>query len=278
MKAIFTSDLHGNISQYNTLFKKADKLNISTIIIGGDILVKGLGSSIEVQKQFIKEKLIPLFQKQQSKKHYNILLILGNDDWASCLEELNPFDGKLFDLINMKRKEINGIDFVGYSYVPITPFGIKDWEKWDNENQPIDNVRLQGFKSKGNDRVEFKFNPGNKEDSIENNLKKLSKLSNPKKTVYILHSPPYNTNLDIILGGVHVGSQAIREFIEKEQPLLTLHGHIHESVDVSKKFTEKIGKTISASSGNYNDMPELALIIFDTDNLSNIKREIISCR
>jgi Icc-related predicted phosphoesterase len=36
-----------------------------------------------------------------------------------------------------------------------------------------------------------------------------------------------------------VGSTAIREFIERHQPLLALHGHVHES-----RAAERIGRTL----------------------------------
>jgi Icc-related predicted phosphoesterase len=58
------------------------------------------------------------------------------------------------------------------------------------------------------------------------------------------HEPPYGTNLDIApqldenlkpvtsfghVKMIHVGSKAVRDLIMKYQPLLGLHGHIHES-------------------------------------------------
>jgi hypothetical protein len=46
-----------------------------------------------------------------------------------------------------------------------------------------------------------------------------------------LHSPPFETRLDLIQGGTSAGSRSIKEFIQNNQPLLTLQGHIHESLD-----------------------------------------------
>jgi Icc-related predicted phosphoesterase len=71
-----------------------------------------------------------------------------------------------------------------------------------------------------------------------------------------------------------VGSIAIQRFIEKKQPFLTLHGHIHESVRLSGKWMEQKGKTYSFSA--VHDGPELALIVFDTDHLKNASRTLIS--
>lgn len=53
------------------------------------------------------------------------------------------------------------------------------------------------------------------------------------------HNPPKDTQLDVIPSGAHVGSQAIRKFIEKEQPIYFFSGHIHEN----EGKIQRIGKT-----------------------------------
>ncbi len=52
----------------------------------------------------------------------------------------------------------------------------------------------------------------------------------PDGTGWILvsHQPPLDTVCDQLADGTHVGSQAVRAFIEERQPLLCLTGHIHE--------------------------------------------------
>ena len=47
--------------------------------------------------------------------------------------------------------------------------------------------------------------------------------------LFVSHTPPYNTRLDIIRSGKHVGSKAIYSVIEKYQPELAVVGHIHEA-------------------------------------------------
>jgi len=60
---------------------------------------------------------------------------------------------------------------------------------------------------------------------------------------------------------LHVGSIAIRRFIEERQPLLTLHGHIHESARLTGSWRAEIGRTTCLSAAH--DGPELALVAFD---------------
>ena len=72
---------------------------------------------------------------------------------------------------------------------------------------------------------------------------------------------------------IHVGSIAIKRFIEKYNPFLTLHGHIHETVSLTGKWIEKNGNTLSFSA--CHDGSELAVIRFDTQDLKNASRMII---
>lgn len=88
-----------------------------------------------------------------------------------------------------------------------------------------------------------------------------SRVKDFKRCILNLHCPPYDTPLDeapkldkelkpvLGLGGtpimVHVGSTSVRSLIEKCGPLLSLHGHIHES-----RGAIKLGKTISINPGS----------------------------
>jgi len=72
---------------------------------------------------------------------------------------------------------------------------------------------------------------------------------------------------------VSLGSIAVRRFIEARQPLLTLHGHVHESARLSGSWRDRIGRTQCFSAAY--DGPELALVRFDPDNLDAASRELI---
>jgi Icc-related predicted phosphoesterase len=92
---------------------------------------------------------------------------------------------------------------------------------------------------------------------------KIAKLKNPHGAIFNFHCPPVNSGLDtcpkldesvyppkpIMDGGGIVlfgaGSTAVRKAIEKTQPMLGLHGHIHESKHVSK-----IGKSTVINPGS----------------------------
>ena len=78
--------------------------------------------------------------------------------------------------------------------------------------------------------------------------------------VAVLHPPPYGTDLDNapaidagfrvqMQGGAprlaSVGSTAVRDFVEARQPLLGLHGHVHES-----RAAQRLGRTLCLNPGS----------------------------
>jgi hypothetical protein len=86
----------------------------------------------------------------------------------------------------------------------------------------------------------------------------IDKLKDVKNSVFNLHNPPYGSGLDeapeltkdmrpAYAGRslVPVGSHAVLELIEKYEPLLTLHGHIHEG-----KGTRKYKRTLCINPGS----------------------------
>jgi Icc-related predicted phosphoesterase len=102
------------------------------------------------------------------------------------------------------------------------------------------------------------------EETLYARLQKLADgLEDPGRAIFNLHVPPYDSRLDTgpdlkpdltprYSGGQPVmkpvGSRAVRRLIEEVQPLLALHGHIHES-----KGEVRIGRTLALNSGSeYN--------------------------
>ena len=70
------------------------------------------------------------------------------------------------------------------------------------------------------------------------------KLGERSLDILVSHPPPYNTKLDIISTGGHVGSLEVREFIENVKPKLCICGHIHESPGI-----DSIGETLVLNPG-----------------------------
>lgn len=62
--------------------------------------------------------------------------------------------------------------------------------------------------------------------------------------VLICHAPPRDTKLDRIHEGLHAGSTAVREFIEKHQPEYFFCGHIHEAEGQEEMFGATRGRNV----------------------------------
>jgi Icc-related predicted phosphoesterase len=285
---LFTSDIHGNVRQYEKILKIAKKDGIKYIFFGGDLLPKDGGlwnihntkRTIKYQKKFIKNYFNNYLL--QLSKSSNIYLIFGNDDFASCEKTITKKSKKIHLINNKCIKITKEISIYGYPYIQLTPFQNKDWEKWDSKKTIIDEsiVRLKGYWSKGNNHIPVDYSIlKNEISNIKDDLAKIAKKYNPQKTIFLFHQPPYGKNLDMIEksnkwfdGDIHIGSKSIRDFINKHKPLLTLHGHIHETVLVSKKFIEKPPKTYSVTAGNNYLSDKVSYIIFSLDSFSHFVR------
>jgi hypothetical protein len=87
------------------------------------------------------------------------------------------------------------------------------------------------------------------EEEIEEYIRRgYEKIKHLPLKILVPHTPPYETTVDIVGGGAHVGSTAVRKFIETYEPQLCLTGHIHEAVG-----TDRIGKTIIINPGMLKD-------------------------
>lgn len=62
--------------------------------------------------------------------------------------------------------------------------------------------------------------------------------------LFVPHAPPFGTKVDVVHSGEHVGSTAVREFIERRQPDLVICGHIHEA-----RGEDTIGRTKIVNCG-----------------------------
>lgn len=73
------------------------------------------------------------------------------------------------------------------------------------------------------------------EEELAEILKKMIKMIKKQGPIFLVsHTPPFETEADKIHSGAHVGSTAVKKFIESEHPFVVLCGHIHESKSLFK--------------------------------------------
>jgi len=170
-----------------------------------------------------------------------VFAILGNDDMPKTEEEIKQMHekGHIAYVHNAVHQLPNGLFIAGYNFVPSTGGKFHDW--WEKE-----------------------------ESKIAEDLEALAAKSDSKKTIYVIHCPPAGTHLDINYEAQHIGSTAVRAFVERHQPLLVLSGHVHESRRMTRVWQEKIGDTICVNPGGNDVYHEHGLhaVIVDTDSMT----------
>jgi Icc-related predicted phosphoesterase len=280
MKSLYTSDLHGETQLYQELLSLTTSASPEIILLGGDLLpsflpAKRYEDMVPNQKTFIDQFLSSFFKKiRETTSVRKIFLIPGNWDLGYPFLFKKPAEG-IIDLNQRSFRLKNGYELIGYAFVPPTPFRPKDYEKMDDRESPWPPQKNPCY-VRSSDQTDqlipidpYLYLRGR--ETIGEDLDRLPKPFHPKRTVYIMHSPPFGTRLDLIQGGKSAGSRSIKTFIERNQPLLTLHGHIHESPELSGAYVDRIGETLSINPGQSawsgKEIMKLHAIAFEIENV-----------
>jgi uncharacterized protein len=110
------------------------------------------------------------------------------------------------------------------------------------------------------------------EEELKDKLAAAINGADPATTIFNIHVPPYDCGLDLVprldeslqiqlVGGqpdmVPVGSTAVAEAIAQHQPVLSLHGHVHQG-----RGSTRIGRTVVVNPGSeYDDASLLGALI-----------------
>jgi len=282
----FATDLHGLCDRYEKLIASITRERPHAVFLGGDLLPRStfsLDRSDPGPSGFLEDYLLPAFTnaKQFLGPDYPVVfLILGNDDprWQEELFQSVATQG-LWQYAHGRRSTIHDFPVYGYACVPPTPFLLKDWECYDvSRYVPAGSISPEeGRRSVPADESRVKWG------TIQRDLDSLAGQEPLDRATFLFHTPPHDTPLDrAALDGktyehialdVHVGSIAVRRFIETRQPLLTLHGHIHESTRLTGEWKIRLGRTVCINGAH--DGPELALIRFDLESPWDATRELL---
>ncbi|MCK4413542.1 MAG: metallophosphoesterase [Candidatus Eisenbacteria sp.] len=277
MHCFFSSDLHGSVARYRKLFALIEAERPEVVLLGGDLLpMAGDESWAETVggEDFIHDFLAPEFKRLAvvlGDHAPRTLLILGNDDprafEAAFLEVARQ---GTWEYLHDRRLALGPVTFYGYSFVPPTPFPLKDWERYDVSRfvDPGAVPPEEGRRSVPESSRTIRH------ARIAEDLARLAGDEDLSAAVFLFHAPPYRTKLDrAALDGrsvdhvpldVHVGSIAIRRFIEERQPRISLHGHVHEAARLTGSWRDEIGRTQLFTAAH--DGPELAVVQFDASD------------
>src|SRR5208337_1340156 len=253
MKILFATDLHGDRTKYSRLVEVAKDFKAEVIINCGDMLPKG--KDILNQGEFITDYLDGYFSELNAAGIYH-LSYLGNDDLQMFDQLFDDTCGKYPYIINLAQRkfEVQGYEFIGMNWVTDYPFLLKDRCRRDSDDYEFPMQYGKGLLSTpmGLREIRDWFSYARTLPTIEQEMNRLPKPKNMAKSVYVIHMPPYKLGLDKCAHGEDVGSKAIYDFILKYQPRLSLHGHIHESPELTGKWRAELGKTICVQPGQAN--------------------------
>lgn len=247
LRLLFVTDLHGWTHAYERIAAIAREEGITTVINGGDMFTHG-HDLIASQREFIRGYLGPYVEKLSAAgiSYYGML---GNDDCRAVLPDWLDLVRSFplaHDLTGGWLPLAEGLRVCGCNYIPDPPFRLKDWCVLDTREyrrpaQHPDPLISQGDKLESIGDVEAFFRARSTLAEILDGI--AAQAADWERAVLVCHTPPRGTGLGNISAEVDVGSAAVRAWIEKHQPFLTLHGHIHESPRVTGVNMVKIGRT-----------------------------------
>lgn len=258
------------------------------VLLGGDLLPHPFAPPPEADRyrDFLSDFLQPALtdlRLAMGAGYPRWLVIPGNDDPLALDQQLEQIAAdELWEYLPGCWTEVGGTPVLGYPFVPPTPFRLKDRERYDVSRfvDPGCVAPEEGVFSVEIDRRQLAHG------TIAADLDRLAGERDLAGAVLLCHTPPYRTVLDrAALDGrmidhvpldVHVGSIALRRFIEKRQPAASLHGHIHETVRLTGAWREQLGLTWCMTA--CHDGPELGLVIFDPDAPHSAERLVIPAR
>jgi Icc-related predicted phosphoesterase len=280
------ADLHGRVDRYRKLVAAVRRIRPAAVFLGGDLLpfpVPHRPGDAAPIRDFLGDFVIPAFgalREEMGAAYPRVFVILGNDDPA--VEEAAVRAGEdsgLWDYAHGRRFAFGEFEVYGYACVPPTPFQFKDWERYDvSRYVPPGSVSPEeGIRSVSVPASVIRH------ATIQGDLAALTADAAMDRAVLLFHTPPHETVLDrAALDGkridhvpldVHVGSIAVRRFIDTRQPWITLHGHVHESARLTGAWRQRIGRT--HLFGAAHDGPELALVQFDPRHPDAATRELL---
>jgi len=284
VKILFTSDLHGSETAFRKFLNAALMTKAEVLIIGGDLAGKILVPIIDIgngkfkveDKIVGREGLEGVIREYKSTGVY--FTIVDEKGYLELNENRRALDDEFKRVIIERLQEWERIaeeKLKGTELKIYTNLGNDDPPYMFNVlNSSERLVKCEGevVEVGGYEIITFGYvnpTPWNtpremEEDQIYSVLKDmLGKVKDPSRAIFNFHAPPYSTNLDyaplldktlrpVVKNGeivmTHVGSKSVRKLEEEYQPILGLHGHIHES-----RAFDRVGRTLVINPGSeYN--------------------------
>jgi Icc-related predicted phosphoesterase len=283
----FVSDLHGKPGRYRALFEAVARERPKALFLGGDLFphemaklptipggVEGfLAGFLADRLRSLREDLGPDFPR--------VFVILGNDDPRFHEAALLRYAAEgLWTYVHRRCVEFDDWLVCGYATIPPSPFQLKDWERYDVSRyvDPGCSPPEAGRLTIPVPERELVWT------TIADELERMVGDHDLSRALCLFHCPPHRTHIDRAdLDGksidhapvdVHIGSVAIRRFLERHRPWMGLHGHVHEAARLTGHWNDRVGDTPVVSAAH--DGPELALVRFEPEDPAAATRELLA--
>lgn len=307
MRLYFATDIHGSETCWRKFLRCAEFYDADLLILGGDMTGKSLVPIVAahgayrtyVQEQrfdFEGAEALAGYEKQIRER--GLYPFLTSDEELvelkgapSRLAEI--FRGKILEVVEqwvtLAEERLAG--------TPVRVFvcpGNDDFFEIDRVLEGSNRIEVgegrvialadgyQMLSTGWSNRTPWDTEREEDEDALANRIRAMLEQASapPERLIFNLHCPPYGTNLDeapqltedlrVVAAGrvlAHVGSTAVRAAIDEIQPILGLHGHIHEA-----RGTARLGRTLSVNPGSSYETGVLQGAIVDLDGKGKVKR------
>lgn len=270
---LFVTDLHGSRRKYERTLALAIEAGASLVINGGDMFPHG--RLYEEQGRFVREFLDP-HMAQYHEAGIRYLGMPANDD----LGVLDPLLEEVYARHPVAANPagrcvtMGGHEFLGMNLVTDFPFRLKDRARMDASDFFFPPQFGGGLLSIPGGWQEIPDWPAYAMTlpTIEAELASLPAPADPSRAVYVIHGPPSGLSLDVCRGGARVGSAATLRFLERRQPLLSLHGHIHESPEECGVWKTSVGRTVVIQPGQ--STAGLTVVLGDLETMEFERRVV----
>lgn len=284
-KLFYTSDIHGSEKCFLKFLNAGKFYKANALVLGGDIAGKmvvpivshaGRSKAKFLGREFVAETDAELTDLEKNIRMNGFYPVVMTHDEHEHLKNDEAAKNAMIDRVVLAAVE----RWVGIAENRLRDTGIRCFVNAGNDDDDyIDNALRQSDVVENHDggvtditddiqmavcgysnTTPFDSPREMQEDKLEAHIENIiSKLKSPRDAIFTLHVPPYNTGIDsaplldkgkvVTSGGqtvmTPVGSTAVRNVIERHQPLVGLHGHIHES-----RGTRQLGRTLCINPGS----------------------------
>jgi uncharacterized protein len=311
MRLFFATDVHGSETCWRKFLNSGKHYDADVIVLGGDMTGKALvpivhdggerwhATLLENRHELDGEEDVAKFEQAVSRRGYYPFRTTPEQVHELSQDEARAND--LFHELMLKRVE----EWIALADERIEGSGLRCFVCPGNDDQfEVDEIiararhveacegrvcDLGGFQMASTgwaNRTPWNTYREEDEQDLAARIEKVvADVTTPReRTIFSFHCPPYGSGLDEApkltedmqlehagRAPVPAGSTAVREAIERHQPTLSLHGHIHEG-----RGNTRIGRTLCINPGSSYEQGELLGAVVDLEGGKKVKRFVLT--